>query len=71
MVTRDDWKYVCTPGHDWLLHHLPTDPFEQANHVYNQRYQKQKESCHAALQGWIDRTKDHFPLPEINLPAEP
>ena len=67
VATRDGWKYVCTPGHDWQLYNTVEDPFEQANHVYNERFREQKERCHALLAEWIATTDDHFPLPDITL----
>ena len=67
VVTRDGWKYACTPGGDWLLFNLAEDPFEQANQVFNERYRAQKERCHALLAEWIATTGDHFPLPDIAL----
>ena len=33
VVTRDRWKYVCMPGHDWLLFNLNEDPYERARDV--------------------------------------
>ena len=67
VVTRDGWKYACTPGGDWLLFNLAEDPFEQANQVFNERYRTQKEHCHRLLAEWIATTGDHFPLPDIAL----
>lgn len=69
IVTRDGWKYVCTPGNDWLLHDLREDPFEQANLCYDTVYQREKERCHAELVAWIERTGDTFEMPDIELPA--
>ena len=42
VVTRDGWKYACTPGHDWLLFNTAEDPYERANYVYNAAFQSQK-----------------------------
>jgi hypothetical protein len=67
VVTRDGWKYVCTPGNDWLLHDLRTDPYEQANLCYDVVFQSQKERCHELLADWIRGTGDEFPLPDIRL----
>ena len=69
VVTRDGWKYVCTPGNDWLLHDLTEDPFEQANLCYDVVYQREKERCHAELLSWIERTGDTFEMPDIGLPS--
>lgn len=67
VVTRDRWKYVCTPGNDWLLFNTAEDPYEQANYVYDRFYQDQKERCHGLLARWIEATGDTFPLPDISL----
>jgi arylsulfatase A-like enzyme len=67
VVTRDGWKYVCTPGNDWLLHNLNEDQYEQANLCYDSVYQAQKERCHAELARWIEETGDEFVMPEIGL----
>ena len=68
VVTRDGWKYVCTPNNDWLLHDLATDPFEQANLCHDVVYQGRKERCHGLLADWIRETGDEFALPDIALP---
>ncbi|TVQ27592.1 MAG: hypothetical protein EA382_03380 [Spirochaetaceae bacterium] len=68
VVTRDGWKYVCTPGNDWLLFNLNEDPYEQANLCYDTIYQADKERCHAELRSWIERTGDSFDLPDVTLP---
>ena len=69
VVTRDGWKYTCTPGTDWLLFDTAEDPYEQANYVYDASLQEQKERCHRLLAEWIDATGDQFPLPDITLPS--
>ena len=69
VVTRDGWKYVCTPGNDWLLFNTAEDPYEQANYVYDRFFQRQKERCHALLARWIEATGDTFALPDIRLGA--
>ena len=61
VVTRDGWKYACTPGHDWLLFDTAEDPCEQANYVYDRTFQPQKERCHRLLAG-LDR-RHRRPLP--------
>lgn len=63
VVTYDGWKYVCQPGHDWLLHHLTEDPYEQANLAHDNCYAEQRERCHDLLAEWIEKTGDDFPLP--------
>ena len=67
VITRDGWKYVCTPGNDWLLFNTLGDPYEQANYVYDLSYQEKKEECHQLLENWIRQTADSFFLPEIGL----
>ena len=69
VVTRDGWKYACTPGTDWLLFDTTADPYEQANYVYDASFQERKERCHRLLAEWIDTTGDRFPLPDITLPS--
>ena len=68
VVTRDGWKYACTPKNDWLLFDTQEDPYEQANFVYDRYYQNQKEYCQDLLQQWITETGDQFELPDIGLP---
>lgn len=63
VVTRDGWKYVCQPGHDWLLHDLNSDPFEQANLAHDSCFKDQRSRCLHLLQDWITQTGDDFPLP--------
>ena len=67
VVTRDGWKYVCTQGNAWQLYNTVEDPFEQANHVFNERFRAEKERCHELLSQWITTTGDQFPLPDITL----
>jgi len=68
VVTRDGWKYVCTPSNDWLLFNTVEDCYEQANYVYDKSYQKPKEYCHNLLNRWVEETGDSFQLPDIRLP---
>lgn len=65
VVTRDGWKYVVMPGHPWLLFNLNVDPYEQANLAFDVAHAAQRKRCHTALEEWISRTEDAFPLPEI------
>ena len=65
VVMREGWKFVCTPGHDWLLFDTSSDPFEQANYIFDRAFQEQKERCHARLTRWIEEPGDEFTLPEI------
>jgi len=67
VVTRDGWKYACMSGHDWLLHCLPEDPYEQDNRAYNSHYAAQRERCHRLLRDWIRRTGDAFELPPLDF----
>ncbi|MEM7029235.1 MAG: sulfatase [Chloroflexota bacterium] len=67
VVTRDGWKYACTPDNDWLLFNTKDDPYEQANFVYDRAFQAQKERCHQLLANWIEETGDVFALPDIRL----
>ncbi|MEM7134722.1 MAG: sulfatase [Chloroflexota bacterium] len=67
VVTRDGWKYACTPDNDWLLFNTVEDPYEQANYVYDRDFQAQKEHCHERLARWINETGDTFALPDIRL----
>ena len=67
LMTRDGWKYACTPDNDWLLFNTAEDPYEQANYVYDRAFQEQKERCHARLTRWIEETGDAFDLPDISI----
>ncbi len=67
VVTRDGWKYVCTPGNDWLMFDLKEDPFEMNNLCYNSVFQAQKERLHAELSRLLEQTGDEFELPDIAL----
>jgi arylsulfatase A-like enzyme len=63
VVTRDGWKYVVTPGNDWLLHNLNEDPYEQVNLAHDQVYAAQRKKLRARLEQWISATDDSFELP--------
>ena len=67
VVTRDGWKYVCFPDHDWLLFNLNDDPYEMANLCHDTVFQKQKEKYHSMLEQWIKKTEDNFSLPDISI----
>jgi arylsulfatase A-like enzyme len=69
VVTRDGWKYACTPRNDWLLFNTVEDPYEQANVAYDKSFQDRKERCHRLLADWIEKTEDDFELPDITLPT--
>lgn len=70
VVTRDGWKYVCTPRNDWLLFNTEDDPYEQANFVYDTAFQSEKERCHELLANWVKETEDAFDLPDIRLESD-
>jgi arylsulfatase A-like enzyme len=65
VVTRDGWKYICTPGQRWLMFDLNTDPYEQANLAFNTRFMAQRERLHERLAQWINHTQDDFTLPAM------
>jgi arylsulfatase A-like enzyme len=65
VLMRDGWKYVCTPGNDWLLFDTVNDPYELANHCYDIAFKKQRERCHTRLARWIEETGDSFELPPL------
>lgn len=69
VAMRDGWKYVCTPGSDWLLYNTKEDEYEIGNFVHNIHFQKERARCWDALKGWLDKTGDDFPLPERDLPV--
>ena len=65
VVTRDGWKYVCTPGERWMMFNLNEDPYEQANLVFNTKFKDERIRLHERLEKWINETQDHFPLPAV------
>lgn len=65
IVTRDGWKYVALEGQPWLLFHLATDPYEQANLAHNPRYAADRRRLQEKLIAWLDRTGDAFALPAL------
>lgn len=65
VVTRDGWKYACTPGERWMMFNLNEDPYEQANLVFNTKFKAERIKLHARLQRWISETEDDFPLPAV------
>ncbi len=67
IVTKDGWKYICTPDNDWLMFDLNDDPYEMNNLCYNTVYQSQKEKLHDELVRFIADTGDEFPLPDVRL----
>ena len=67
VVTREGWKYACTPGNDWMLFNTSDDHCELANYVHDTSFQAQKERCQDRLARWIEDTGDTFDLPDIGL----
>jgi arylsulfatase A-like enzyme len=65
VAMRDGWKYVCTPGNDWLLHNTRDDPYELANLAHDTSFAAQRARCHERLTRWIEETGDTFELPEV------
>ncbi len=63
VVTRDGWKYVIQPGHDWLMHDLNEDPCEQVNLAHDRVFDARRQELRALLGDWIRRTGDEFDLP--------
>ena len=68
VAMRDGWKYVCTPGEDWLLTNTREDEVELGNFAFNTKFQDVRARCWDELKKWIDETGDEFPLPERDLP---
>ena len=67
VVMRDGWKYVCMPGHDWLLFDTKNDPYEMANLCFDTAFEDQRARCHTRLAQWIEETGDTFPLPPLAI----
>lgn len=67
VVTKDGWKYICTPGAEFAMFDLNDDPYEMANLCFDIAYQKEKERLHKMLQDYIIDTKDEFKLPDITV----
>lgn len=67
VLMRDGWKYVCMPGHDWLLFDTKNDPYEMANLCFDTVFQEQRRRCHARLARWIAETGDTFELPPVEI----
>lgn len=64
IVTRDGWKYACTPGADWLLFNLNEDPYEQRNLIHNPVFISKRRALKDRLKIWVETTGDSFDLPE-------
>lgn len=65
IITIDGYKYVCFENMDWFLFDLNTDPFEQVNLAYNDRYIEIRKRLNKELNDWIIKTDDDFVLPII------
>lgn len=65
VVTRDGWKYTCTPQAPWLLYNLNDDPFEMANRIHTKvaAERERRAALHQRLARWIIETGDTFTLP--------
>ena len=70
VLMRDGWKYVCTPGNDWLLFDTANDPYEQSNRIYDTQTQAEKQRCHERLARWLADTGDRFDLPDISIEGQ-
>ncbi len=66
VVTRDNWKYIIQPGHDWLMHNLNDDPYEQINLAHDKVFAAQRARLHAMLARWIEQTGDDFAMPPLD-----
>ena len=66
VVMRDGWKYVCTPGNDFLLHNTAEDPYEMANYAHDTSFAEQRARCHHRLGRWIEESQDDFELPPVD-----
>ncbi len=66
IVTVDGWKYACFEGCSWLMFNLNEDPYEQMNlaHDNHTLHLAKRRELIAELAGWIEKTGDHFVLPE-------
>jgi arylsulfatase A-like enzyme len=63
VLTLDNWKYVCTERDDWLLFDLNTDPFEECNLVFNNKYKDKRAELRKMTAEWIAKTSDPFKMP--------
>jgi arylsulfatase A-like enzyme len=65
VVTRDGWKYAVQEGHDWLMHHVHDDPYEQANLAHDTAFAEPRRRLHRRLSQWIEQTGDRFAMPPL------
>jgi arylsulfatase A-like enzyme len=63
--TRDRWKYVCLEGQPVMMFNLNEDPYELANLAFLDAYNDERAELQGKLEEWIEKTGDHFPLPEL------
>jgi arylsulfatase A-like enzyme len=63
VVTRDGWKYVCTPGQSWMMFNLSEDPYEEVNLALNNQFRAERKKLITRLKQWINDTKDEFNVP--------
>jgi arylsulfatase A-like enzyme len=63
--TRDRWKYVCLEGQPLMMFDLNEDPYELANLAYLDAFNDKRAELQSMLAGWLERTGDDFPLPEL------
>jgi arylsulfatase A-like enzyme len=61
----DGWKYVCLEGQPLMLFNLNEDPYELNNLAFLDTYNDKRAELQAMLAGWLERTGDTFPLPEL------
>ena len=48
VVTRDGWKYACTPGHDWLLFNTAEDPTSRPTTSTTRRFSHRRSAATAS-----------------------
>jgi len=62
VLTRDNWKYVCTENEDWMLFDLNTDPLEECNLAFNLRNADKLAELRKLTADWIAATGDKFQM---------
>ena len=65
LITRDGWKYACTPEAPWLLFNLRDDPFEMANLVHTPKAAATRRRLHERLAAKLAEVGDPFALPAL------
>lgn len=71
IVTSDGWKYVALEGQPWLLFDLNRDPYELMNLAQHAYARRRRLELNERLRGWIERTGDHFRLPDFDDAGRP